>query len=218
MYLFKCSRSSLDKYIASGPKCKRNIFKAERGFSPGDGLFKISGMAAKILITSRPGVGKTTLVKRIVESLPEAAGFYTEEIRERGVRKGFNLVSLSRPPQPVGRGAVAPLSHVDFKGPHNVGKYGVDVEGFEGFLDELSLQDAGLVVIDEIGKMECLSEKFRILIKEILRSDKTVVATIAKKGTPFIEELKKLPGIRLIKMTEENREALLKEIKELLST
>lgn len=180
-------------------------------------------MAAKVLITGRPGVGKTTLVKRFVEGLTEAAGFYTEEIRERGMRKGFNLVSLSISPRPVGRGAVAlsqwavaPLSHVDFKGPQRVGKYGVDVEGFEGFLDELSLRDAGLVVIDEIGKMECLSEKFRILIKEILISDKTVIATIAKKGTPFIEELKKLPGIRLIEITEDNREALLKEIRELL--
>lgn len=179
-------------------------------------MSKISGMAAKVLITGRPGVGKTTLVMRLVENLPEAAGFYTEEIRERGVRKGFNLVSLSTSPRPVGRGAVAPLSHVDFKGPHKVGKYGVDVEGFEDFLEELSLQDAGLVVIDEIGKMECLSEKFRILIKGILRSDKTVVATIAKKGIPFIEELKRLPGIRLVEITEENRERLLKEIKELL--
>jgi nucleoside-triphosphatase len=180
-------------------------------------------MAVKVLITGRPGVGKTTLVMRLVESLPEAAGFYTEEIRERGMRKGFNLVNLSISPRPVGRGAVAmsrgavaPLSQVDFKGPHKVGKYGVDVEGFEGFLEELSLQDAGLVVIDEIGKMECLSEKFRILIREILRSDKTVVATIAQKGTPFIEGLKKLPDIRLIEITEENREALLKEVKELL--
>jgi nucleoside-triphosphatase len=180
-------------------------------------------MTTKILITGRPGVGKTTLVMRLVENLQEAAGFYTEEIRERGVRKGFNLVSLSISPRPVGRGAVAltqgavaPLSHVDFKGPHRVGKYGVDVESFEGFLEELSLQDAGLVVIDEIGKMECLSEKFRILIKGILRSNKTVVATIAKKGTPFIEELKRLPGIRLVELTEENREALLKEVKELL--
>jgi nucleoside-triphosphatase len=172
-------------------------------------------MAAKVLITGRPGVGKTTLIKRIVEALPSAAGFYTEEIREGGSRKGFNLVGLSGPKGSVAglsQGAATALAHVEFKGPHRVGKYGVDVRGFEGFLDELSPGEAGLVVIDEIGKMECLSEKFRILVKEILKSDKTVVATIAQKGTPFIEGLKRMPGVRLLEITEGNRGRLLKEI------
>ena len=40
-----------------------------------------------LLITGLPGVGKTTLVKKLSEALKSLypVGFYTEEIRERGL-------------------------------------------------------------------------------------------------------------------------------------
>ncbi|NIT02688.1 MAG: NTPase, partial [Candidatus Latescibacteria bacterium] len=91
-------------------------------------------------ITGPPRSGKTTLVMRLLEKLPEvkAAGFYTEEIRERGERKGFKLISLS--------GASGVLSHVDIKSSRRVGKYKVDVEGFEKFLSGISFDDADMAV------------------------------------------------------------------------
>jgi nucleoside-triphosphatase len=74
----------------------------------------------KILLTGRPGCGKTTLIKRVVNNLPRGAGgFYTEEIRDRGTRAGFKIVTLN--------GEEAVFAHVDFKTPHHVGKYGLDL-------------------------------------------------------------------------------------------
>jgi nucleoside-triphosphatase len=165
-------------------------------------------MSAKILITGSPGVGKTTLIKKLVESLPEAVGFYTEEIRQGGVRKGFRLISLD--------GKEGVLSHVDFKSRYRVGKYKVDIETFERFIDEIPFSESPVVIIDEIGKMECISSRFCSLVKELLNSDKTVIATIAKKGTPFIEEVKKTQGVMLLELSEQNRESLSKEILALL--
>lgn len=159
-------------------------------------------MALKILITGNPGSGKTTLIRRLAGSLPGAAGFYTGEIREGRRRVGFRLMDLRG-------GESGVLSHVDFRGPRRVGKYGVDVEGFERFLDGLDLEAAPVVVIDEIGKMECLSEKFNTFIKGLLSSDRNVVATIAKKGTRFIEGLKRTPGARVVEVDEGNRDAVL---------
>lgn len=158
-------------------------------------------------------MGKTTLIKKLAEKFPEAVGFYTEEIREHGIRKGFRLASLTGG---LSQGAVALLSHVDIKSPQRVGKYRVDIKGFESFMDNIPFQKASLVVVDEIGKMECISGRFRDLIKELLSSDKTVMATIAKKGTPFIEGIKKMPGVRLFEMTDKNREALHEEILRLM--
>jgi len=161
-----------------------------------------------ILITGLPGVGKTTLITKLAEGLKalDPAGFYTTEIRESGVRKGFELVSLD------GRKGI--LSHVDIKSYARVGKYGVDIPGFEAFIDNIDVlrPETGLIIIDEIGKMECFSDKFKSLLREILDSDKPVVATIALKGEGIIADIKRRPDVTLFNVTAHNRESLLPEI------
>jgi len=161
-----------------------------------------------ILLTGLPGVGKTTFIKKLSEKLSsiKPVGFYTEEIRERGMRKGFDLISLE------GRRGL--LSHVEIESPHRVGKYRVDVKGFEDFLESIAFfaPATSLIIIDEIGKMECLSPKFRRLIKEILDSEKMLIATVAFKGGGLIEEIKKRNDVRLFEITQKNRDSLLTEI------
>ncbi len=163
-----------------------------------------------LLITGLPGVGKTTLIRKIVEALSDLQpiGFYTLEIREEGVRRGFELVSLD------GRRRV--LSHVDLRSPYRVGKYGVDVEGFEDFLQSLRLlsSSARLMVIDEIGKMECFSEKFREGTRQLLDSDGIVIATVPFRGGEFIAEVKGRKDVKIYEMTKGNRDSLLSEILE----
>jgi len=161
-----------------------------------------------ILITGLPGVGKTTLVKKLVEELKQfhPVGFYTEEIREEGTRKGFELISLD------GRRGL--LSHTDIQSPHRVGKYKVDVKGYEAFLTSIPLlnRSTRLIVIDEIGKMECYSDQFKNLLKEILDSEKWVIATIALKGSGIIEEIKKRKDLKLFEITQRNRNSLFPDI------
>jgi nucleoside-triphosphatase len=167
--------------------------------------------ARKILVTGPPRSGKTTLVMRLLERLPGgagAAGFYTEEIRERGARRGFRLVSLA--------GEESVLSHVDFGGPHQVGKYGVDVEGFERFLAGISFEGFSLAVMDEIGKMEVLSPRFRELVRRLMASDKTVVATIGLGSHAFMEEVRRTPGARVITLSPNNRDEALEELTRLV--
>ncbi len=157
-----------------------------------------------ILITGRPGVGKTTVIREMARRLEDChpAGFYTEEIRVQGMRKGFRLVCLD------GRQQI--LSHADHPGPERVGRYGVDVAGFERLLAELDLRhaSAGVIVLDEIGKMECLSKRFREEVTALLDSSRTIIATIALKGEGFIQQVKQRPDCRLVTVTVENREHL----------
>ena len=163
----------------------------------------------RILITGLPGVGKTTLFHALAEHLADfkPAGFYTEEIRnEQGIREGFRLVTL------CGRQLV--LSHIHHPGPHRVSRYGVDVAGFEHLLAQLDLGHAQspLIMIDEIGKMECLSRRFRADMTTLLNQSKMLIATIALKAGGFIRVVKDRPDCRLVTVTTDNRDSLMVEL------
>ncbi|MCQ8894678.1 MAG: hypothetical protein NQU46_08655 [Methanolinea sp.] len=159
-----------------------------------------------LLVTGMPGCGKTTLVKGILPFLEpyHPAGFYTQEIREKGKRVGFSLVSTG--------GERAILAHVQCQSRFHVGKYGVDIGGFEKFLATIPFQGARLVVIDEIGKMESLSGEFRRIVDEILASPSFCLATIAARGTPWIEGIKKRDEIEVISLDRGNAGSLARAV------
>ena len=138
-------------------------------------------------------------------------GFYTQEIREGGVRKGFNLNGMD--------GSCGLLAHVDLSGDFRVGRYGVDVAGFEDFISRIPFSDHGtqMVMIDEIGKMECFSQKFQRLVSEVLDSDKTFIATIALKGSGLIAAIKKRTDIQRFETTRKNQDAIIAQILNLMS-
>ena len=170
--------------------------------------------SAKILLTGLPGCGKTTAVMEIIANLdPERlAGFYTREIREENKRKGFRWARLDGPE--------GILAHVDIKGRKKVGKYGVDVEGFEESVVPIldaEQTDAELFIIDEIGKMECLSKKFVTAVRQLFASERSVLATVALKGGGFISEVKDYPDTKVFKLTQQNHERTVAEISEILS-
>ena len=113
-------------------------------------------MKPKVLLTGRPGCGKTTLINRVVNELAlPAGGFYTEEIRKRGRRVGFKIITLD--------GEEAVLAHVDFNTKQRVGKYGLDLHALESIGTEaicIAMRARQLLVIDEIGPMEIRSRIF----------------------------------------------------------
>jgi nucleoside-triphosphatase len=160
------------------------------------------------LLTGRPGTGKTSLIKQVVAQMKgQAGGFYTEEIRSQGIREGFRLVTLD--------GETVILAHVKIHGPHRVGKYGVDVEGLERVgvpALERAAQHCDLVVVDEIGKMELFSPRFREAVSEVVASGKKVLGTIMLNPNPFADAIKRQPNVNLLTVTRENYETVLAEL------
>lgn len=161
-----------------------------------------------LLITGKPGSGKTTLLENILDMVEtyKPRGFITKEIRKGATRVGFELVRLD--------GQRQVLSHVGIDSPHRVGKYGVDLDSFESFLDKLSLFETGtgIIIIDEIGKMECMSGAFQKLVGKALDSSIPFIATIALSGSGFIQKVKARDDVVLIEIKRENRAGAFAEI------
>lgn len=158
-----------------------------------------------LLLTGYPGCGKTTVVCRVAELLStlQPVGFYTREMRDGDTRLGFTIRTLD--------GAEYVMAQKGLKSKHRVGKYGVDVGAVDRVAadvrSKLALNRA-LVIIDEVGKMECFSKEFRSLVLEVLDSNALLLATVAARGNKFIEYLKSLPKVRVIEVSTKNRNDL----------
>ncbi len=165
-------------------------------------------MRKKVLLTGRPGCGKTTLIKRVVNKLAlPAGGFYTEEIREGGQRVGFKIITLE--------GKEAIFAHVDFKTRERVGKYGLNLSALEAVGVKAireSVRAQQLVVTDEIGPMELRSAIFRDAVSEALDSNVPILATITARSLPFADAIKKRPDVIVIEVRQDNREQLASEL------
>ena len=161
-------------------------------------------MGRTLLITGLPGVGKTTIVKQVAQILgPRAGGFYTEEIRGPGGRKGFRLVTLD------GREAV--MAHVDIRTRNRVGRYGVDVATLDAVgvaAMREAVQSREVVVIDEIGKMELFSGEFQGAVLKAMSSSKIVVATVMHKSHTWVDALKAMPQVTVWQVTKSNRDQM----------
>jgi nucleoside-triphosphatase len=169
-------------------------------------------LVPKILLTGPPGCGKTTLIRRVVSALAiPAGGFYTQELRQRGRRVGFEIVTMD--------GQRAILARVNLSSPHRIGRYGVDLAGLERVAVPALFQamDGGqLVVVDEIGPMEILSPVFREAVLRVLDSPSPVLASIVRRSIPFTDQLKRRPEVTLMTITRSNREAMLFRVLNLL--
>jgi nucleoside-triphosphatase len=154
-------------------------------------------------------VGKTTLIQRVVERFRGSlrlAGFTTTEVRNpEGERVGFDIVTVE--------GKRSELARVGFTGSVRVGRYGVNLETFERLaLPELARRDADLVVIDEIGKMECASGRFRRAAEDALDAPINILATLGIGHLPFFQALKDRPDVEVVTVTAGNRDALVEEL------
>ncbi|MEE9132968.1 MAG: nucleoside-triphosphatase [Gemmatimonadota bacterium] len=156
-----------------------------------------------LLVTGAPGIGKTTVIRRVAAQLEgwRLNGFFTEEIREEGARRGFRLVTFD------GRESV--MAHVAIPKTHRVGKYGVDLAAVDDAARLLAPDPtAQAYLVDEIGKMECLSDRFVNAMRALLLGRTPVVATVGLRGGGFIGEVKRSKACLLWEVTPADRDQL----------
>jgi len=159
----------------------------------------------KLLLTGPPGVGKTTVVHKVLSGITiKAGGFYTQEIREGGRRVGFALKTLD--------GDEGVLAHIDYQGRHRVGRYGVDLALFEGTALpalERAVRAKDLLVIDEIGRMELFSRRFQEIVLRVLDQDEQHLLGVIHQGKgTFVESIRRRADVEVIGVSRANRDGL----------
>ncbi|HDI31689.1 MAG: hypothetical protein DRJ51_06580 [Thermoprotei archaeon] len=172
-----------------------------------------------MLLTGRPGVGKTTCVQRVIDLLKSKGisigGMISNEERVRGKRVGFKIVDLMT-------GDTGYLAKAEPSGKPRVGKYRVVIEDLEriGVMAiKRGLERAHVVVIDEIGPMELYSVNFKQIVKNALDSNKPVLATIHYKASndPYGREVLSRPDVKEFVLTTENRHEMPQKIYNIIS-
>lgn len=164
----------------------------------------------RILVTGPPGIGKTTLVKRVIDYVRqrgvEIYGFITEEVRQGSIRVGFRIIDVHDSREDW-------LAHVaQFQNsPKKVGRYNVNINAMSsiGIPAILNAKPGSLLVIDEIGKMELTIDGFIKAIESVLdkvnllgtiylgyRNDNRLMGLIMKYG------------VKVIELSRENRDAM----------
>lgn len=168
-----------------------------------------------LLLTGSPGIGKTTVLLKVVEALRDkgysVGGMVSREVREGGIRVGFEILDLTSSK----RGW---LAHINQKTGPQVGKYRVNLEdlnnvGVEAILK--AAEECDVVAIDEVGPMELFSEKFKQAVRLAVESGKLVIGVVHWKAKDrLIEDIKSREDAETFTVTYENRGKLHRSVLE----
>ncbi len=168
-----------------------------------------------LALTGKPGVGKSTIFNAIISNLRnykcKVGGFSAPEVRVSGRRVGFLIVDLETERSGW-------LARAGYHSSIKIGRYGVIVDdvikiGVPAL--KRALAYSHIIAIDEIGPMELNVEDLRNAIIEALSSDKIkllVFHRLLPKRDPEVHML--LRNLKIIEITFENREEILKKVNE----
>ena len=170
---------------------------------------KLPNTAPHILIVGEQGVGKSTLIARLVDELNMPVwGYYTKKeshLADETFGEPVYIYEADKPQTQTDENLVGYC-----KNRHAVS----DIARFDAFAEaHLQIPPTDhLIVLDEIGFMESKAMGFRDAILKLLDGSTHVIAAVKDKDNEFLHEVRKHPNCKCFHITSENRDILYKDV------
>ncbi|MEG2338680.1 MAG: nucleoside-triphosphatase, partial [Clostridium sp.] len=168
-----------------------------------------------ILLTGHPGVGKTTLLYKIIERLNLSIGGFKVDryINQIGSTetKTFILSSLFNG---IDNFKIAKVRSTDSSFDMNI--FPEEFEKASIAIINRSIMERDVIVLDEIGVMESNSPLFKQSIIDSFESPKLVIGILKGRDAPFLNSIRNRDDVDIINVTCENRSSLLQTILDML--
>ncbi|MEM3342527.1 MAG: NTPase [Thermoplasmata archaeon] len=175
------------------------------------------GKGVKIGITGLPGSGKSQALIKVIEMLEAdnivVGGMVTGAIIEENQRVGVFVKDWTTKEQGV-------MAHINSTSKINIDGFGVDISELDRVgvkAINTAVDNAEVIVIDEVGRMEVESANFVATVKKAMETTKPIILTLHKKSrNPLLQDIRRRDDLRILEVTPINRNILPYKIIKLL--
>ena len=179
----------------------------------------------KVAISGQPGTGKTRTVLRIAQMIEDKfqiGGFTTHPIEENGELIGYNLKDYITGEEELSasvRWDVKPK--VPGRTPEST-PLGIRLDAVNRIATASvtkAIEEADLILVDEVGKLVSESKEFSAALKEALKCGKPMLITMHKRSrNPLLQSIRKRDDLRTLEVTPINSAILPSKAVNILKT
>lgn len=149
-----------------------------------------------LFFTGRKGVGKSTLVRAAIEG-KRVGGFFTKRVEGLLERPSVHLLRAGAADVPSAENFLFCCGGADMQQFDKLGCGALtDTAGYE------------MLVMDELGPHEEQAAAFRQAVLRALDGDVPIIGVLQQAESAFLRQVAAHPNVRVITVTEENRDAL----------
>jgi nucleoside-triphosphatase len=200
----------------------KKIFLTKNRFHNPDSCYILQrrNIGLKILFSGIQNVGKTTIIEKIVQALSfTPSGFRTIVVGDCEQNDQIAIVPYDAPADAFDPASVVATRYKDTR-KTQVRPEVFDTVGASILREARESEDAKLIIMDELGFMENDAPLFQEEVLRCLDSDIPVLGVVKPERvqTPFLCKVRGHESVRVIPVTEENREAVFQEIAVLYGT
>ncbi|POZ88087.1 MULTISPECIES: nucleoside-triphosphatase [Petrotoga] len=170
-----------------------------------------------IFLTGSIGVGKSTIIRKVINQLSlHVCGFSVDREGKKNSWNAFYLVEVSSFNN-GDRSKKSKYNRFAFRKDESK-NWEINIQVFDKIGVQLltNIDDADLVIMDELGRFELTAFKFQKKVEEVLNSDKPVLGVIKDESNTFLDRIRNRKDVRIFRVTLENREEVYKEVLSLI--